>query len=193
VLKVAVTGIYGAGKSTVLGLLRQLGAPTISTDELVEQCLREPQVQRRLRELFGPEVFGPGGELLKERLARKVFSDPRARRTLEDLLHPLVFERLRERYRALQAPVVFVEVPLLFERGYEGRFDRVLTVHVPQETALRRLEASGVPRAEALRRLRAQMPPEEKARRAHYVVDNSRDLEHTLRQLRRIYKELTGG
>jgi len=129
-------------------------------------------------------------------MAELVFSDPRSRKALETIIHPRVMqekEALVERLRQEGHPVVLVDVPLLFESGWETAFDLIVVVYVPRQVQEQRLiERDGMTRKEARSRLDAQMPIEEKKARADRLIDNSRSWEETREQVRTILKELKG-
>ena len=191
-LVVGLTGNYGMGKSTVLPLFQKLGALTLDTDVIVKSLLTEEDVLEKIRGLLGDEVFYRNGSLNKRKVARMVFKDDALRRSLEDILHPLVFERINIfiRKNAGKARIVVIEVPLLFERGYENRFNRTITVYSREEKALSRLEKQGIKRQETLQRLKSQLPIEDKIRRFDFIIDNNRSIKETNRQVKEIYQEL---
>jgi len=96
VLTVALTGNYGMGKSTVLGMFRKLGAFTVGADELVDRLLGDAGVLERLRGVLGETVFSGDGSLDRARVASIIFRDKGKREAVEGILHPLVFERIDE-------------------------------------------------------------------------------------------------
>lgn len=191
-LVVGLTGNYGMGKSTVLPLFQELGALTLDTDVIVKSLLTEEDVLAKIRGLLGSEVFYRNGSLNKRKVARMVFKDDALRRSLEDILHPLVFERINlfVEKKAGKARIVVIEVPLLFERGYENRFKRTITVYSREEKALSRLEKQGIKRQETLQRLKSQLPIGDKIRRSDFIIDNNRSIKETSRQVKAIYQEL---
>jgi dephospho-CoA kinase len=137
-IAVAITGGIGAGKSTALAAFRAQGAATVSSDEIVHHLLRaDPDVRGALVGRFGEEILGEDGLPDRARIAAIVFEDLEALAFLEALLHPLVsreYLEWREQLGALDDPprVCVTEVPLLFESGAEGRFDRVIVVTAPR-------------------------------------------------------------
>ena len=125
---VGLTGGMGAGKSTALGALRELGAEVISSDEVVHELYESPEVVAALSERFGPEV-APDGRVDRPELARRAFAGPEDRAWLEGLVWPLVGRRIAswlERARSLDPPprAAVVEVPLLFEAGLQDGLRR---------------------------------------------------------------------
>jgi len=177
------------GKSAVLAMFREEGAFTLEADDIVRGLLAQRDVLDKMRALLGDKVFDGKGNLLKEKVSDIIFSDPQIRRRLEDMLHPLVFEEVQRLTKGIKG-IAVVEAPVVFERGYEGRFDKTIVVYTDEETAIRRLEAAGIGRQEALRRLGSQMPAEEKIRRADFAVSNNGTLKETRRQVKDIYREL---
>ena len=115
------------------------------------------------------------------------------REKLEALLHPMVFENIENYLKKKMSgkkKLIIVEVPLLFEGGYEGRFDRTVTVFTTQKTALERLMKAGVSRSNALNRLKAQLPIKIKKRNADFLIDNNGSKQRTRRQVESLYHNL---
>ncbi len=187
---VALTGNYGMGKSTVAHLFRELGAITLDLDDIVDDLLREDSVLKEIRKILGNRVFS-GKDIDRSRVAEIIFSDKEKRDLLERLIHPLVIERMREFLKKTDRKrVIIVEIPLLFEKGYEDEFDKIITVYTDLETALKRLENKGIKRDHALMRLKAQMTVDEKIRRSDFVIDNNGTINDTKRQVIMIYNRV---
>lgn len=187
---IALTGNYGMGKSTVAGFFRKAGAITLDLDDVVDDLLREDKIIEEIRKIFGEEVFSKKG-LDRSRVAEIVFSDKEKRELLESLLHPLVIERMKVFLsKTNRRKVIIVEIPLLFEKGYENEFDMTITVYSDIETTLERLEKKGINRDHALMRLQAQMPIDEKIKRSDLVINNSGTIEETKRQVMKIYERI---
>ncbi len=191
-LLVGLTGNYGMGKSIVLSQFEKLGAITLDSDKIVESLLSEKETIKRIRDLFGPTVFDKHGNLLKKKVADLIFNNDILKVSLEDLLHPLVFEKIESFLKTItnQHAVVVIEVPLLFERGYEERFKRTVTVFTDEKTALHRLEKSGVSRDDAIQRGQSQLPVEVKKTKSDFIIDNNCTLEETMTQVMTTYKQL---
>lgn len=189
---VGLTGNFGMGKSYVLSVFRNLGAVTLDSDRIVEILLNEDKVIAQIKALLGPEVVTADNTLDKKAVAARIFSNPEARKGLEALLHPMVFERVEDFILRMKQKdrIVIVEVPLLFEGGYQGQFDKTVTVFASEETAIERLVNSGFSLVDAKARLTSQLPIEIKKERADFVIDNSGPKEETERQVGEIYKIL---
>ncbi len=183
---IGVTGGIATGKSTVDRMLEAHGAAVIDADQLAREVVGrgEPALQE-VAARFGLEVIQPDGSLDRERLGSIVFADPEARRDLDQITHPRIAELTRDRIAAAlagTAPLVAVDIPLLFENGRESTFEGVLLVYAPREVQIRRLrERNGLDEAAALQRLAAQLPIDEKRDRATWIIDNTQGLDATAR------------
>jgi dephospho-CoA kinase len=181
---IGVTGGIATGKSTVDRMLEAHGAAVIDADQLAREVVRrgEPALQE-VAARFGPDVIQPDGTLDRERLGKIVFADPEARRDLDQITHPRIAELTRDRIAAAlasPAPLVAVDIPLLFENARESMFEGVLLVYAPREVQVRRLrERNGLDEAAALQRLGAQLPIDEKRDRATWIIDNTHGLDAT--------------
>ena len=171
-IAVAITGSIGAGKSTALAAFRAHGAATVSSDQIVHHLLSEDaEIRSALLGRFGEEILGEDGKPDRGRIGERVFGDREALDWLEKLLHPRVsaeYLQWREQLATLPHPprVCVTEVPLLFEAGSEGLFDKVVVVTAP--TALRE-QRRRVPLDGRDARL---LPDREKVRQADYHFVN---------------------
>lgn len=193
-----VTGGFASGKSVVLAMLRELGAQVVDADSVVRE-LSQPggPVWEAIRGAFGDEVVDERGQLRRAELRRRIFQDEQARRRLDAATHPIILAELRRRIEALMdsgAPVVAVEIPLLYEVGEPARqlVDGVLVVWAVAERCLQRARARGLSPEEARAAVQAQLPLEYKRQQADFVVDNSDGLDQTRRQVEALWGLLTG-
>lgn len=193
-IKVGLTGNYGMGKSTVAKYFAKLGAFVIDTDSLVREILERKEVVEEVRRLLGDEVICDG-RVDKSKVAKIVFQNPQMRIYLENIIHPLVFERVDQIVGEIKAKgepkIVVIEAPVIFERGYQNRFDVIVTVFCEEEQAIERLKKRGVSEEDALLRLRSQFPIEMKKKGSDFLIDNSGTLEETYRQVEALYDKLT--
>jgi len=194
-LRVAVTGGIGTGKSVVLAQLAACGAAVVDADALVHDALRAgaPAVAE-IRKRFGEEIITPSGDVDRARLGTIVFGDGQARRDLEAILHPAVYHAIESWMRGREvegARVAVAEIPLLYETGHEGDFDCVVVTACDGEEQVRRaMGRSGMSDADARRRIAAQWPLAEKARRADFVIRTDGTVEETRRQARSVWDAL---
>lgn len=202
-LKIAITGGAGSGKSTVARMFGELGAAVLDADAAAHEAVAVGTLAwQELRQVFGPEYFHSDGSLNRARVSQLVFADPEARQRLNAIVHPRIAELLQGRMQELaqqDAALVMVEVPLLFETGLDRAYDYVIAVYVDPEDQIKRLQGrDGRSTAEIAGILQAQWPLAEKAARAHFVVDNRGSLNDTRKQVEKIYTALqkiilTGG
>ncbi len=177
---IALTGNYGSGKTTVLEIFKKLGAITINTDMLVSNILKRPEIINKIRRLLGDKVVNEDGELNKKIIAEIVFTESEKRIALEDIIHPEVFNEIKSIIsRINEKKIVIIEIPILFERGYEDRFDKIITVYAGEDDIFKRLRNNGLTDKEIKIRLEAQLPYQEKIKRSDFTIDNSgkKDLE----------------
>jgi dephospho-CoA kinase len=182
---VGLTGGIAAGKSEALRALERAGAATLSSDEVVRELLTTGEIRDALIERFGDAV-APDGEVDRSAVADVVFADPEQREWLEGLLWPRVGQRIAEwRDQLEQADprprAAVVEVPLLFESGMEGVFDRTIAVVADEAVRSERAGARGHARVDE--RTSRQLPQQEKAQRADIVVRNDGTLDDLQRAL----------
>jgi len=190
---IAVTGPFASGKSTFVRLLGELGAETISADEIVHDLLAEDRTTiSRVVERFGGDVRGERG-VDRRTLGRKVFGDPEALRDLEDILHPLVRRETQRRIAVSEVGLFVAEVPLLFEGGSGADYDYTVAVVVPEERRRAWAAERGVDEAALTAIETRQLPQEEKARRADIVVQNDGDVDKLKKQAEELEARSLGG
>ena len=191
-LKIAITGGAGSGKSTVARMFQELGAEVLDADAAARDAVAVgAPAWAELRRLYGEDFFNPDGTLNRSRLAQLVFGNPDERRRLDALIHPLVAQKLQAQFADLErrgVELVMVEVPLLFETGREAAFDRVIVVAAPEALQIRRLRGRDRREEAEIRGiLSAQWPVADKVARADYVVDNAGSRRNTARQVKNIW------
>jgi dephospho-CoA kinase len=183
---IGLTGNIGCGKSTVAGMLRDLGVAVIDADAVARQVRMNDGVARgRIEERFGTSEAAP--------LAEIVFSDPAALAELEAILHPPVREGVRSRLAELMdagAEAACIEAVKLLESPLLDRCDEIWVVRCDEEDALARLAERGVDEAAARARLANQTPQADKVAKADRVIDGSAPMEETRRQVEAAYEAL---
>ena len=195
-LRVGLTGGIGTGKSFCLARFAELGAPTIDADGLARQAAAPGTAgYQRIIGRFGSAILKSDGSLDRAALGALVFSDADARRALEAIIHPVVYAAIERWFdghaRTGRVEVAIADIPLLFETGREGDFDRVVVAFCPPALQKARvIERDGSSESEAARRIASQMPIEEKAAKADHVIDTSGTFEETTRQVREVWTKL---
>lgn len=179
-----LTGSLGMGKSTTARFFAEAGVPVHDADAVVH-ALYEGEAVPAIEQAFPGST--EGGKVNRAKLAAMVLKDNTALTRLEAIVHPLV-SASREKFFAdvqtREAPVVLLDIPLLFETEAECDCDAVIVVSAPHEVQRRRaLEREGMTEEKLEAILAKQLPDVEKRRRADFIVDSSRDFDHARAQV----------
>lgn len=192
-MRVGLTGGVASGKSTVAGMLADLGAVVIDADAIAREVVAKgtPGLAAVVAE-FGEELLTADGELDRPAMGRLVFGDDDARRRLEAIVHPLVFERYAELEAAAPADALVVhDIPLLAESGRGSDFDAVVVVDVPRELQVERmLRDRGWTLEDAESRIAAQATREQRLAVATHVIENTGTLEDLRSRVAEVHAEL---
>ena len=188
-LKVALTGGIGSGKSLVGEYLEELGAVVIDSDELARSVIeRGSPGYEEVLAVFGDEILSEG-EIDRKKLAARVFSDEPARKQLEAIIHPRVRETAEKLTRNLGADAIVVnQIPLLFETDGAKRFDYVITVECAEGTRVERLKERGMKEYEISTRMQAQASDEQRASIAHFVLKNEGSADELQRAVQDLWR-----
>lgn len=191
-MKIAITGSIGSGKSLASAYLRQLGYPVYDTDTMVH-AYYEPDgaAYKDLIKTFGEGILDASGRIDRRRLGDLVFQDAALLKALEEVVYPY----LKQDIVAMphQGTIVFYEVPVLFESGFEIYFDRILMINTLPTLAYERLLKRGMRPGDITSRLKHQMSPEQKAKRSDFVIDNNSSIDDFKQQIDVFMKHLEQG
>ncbi len=196
---IGLTGGIACGKSTVSDWLRtRYGARILDTDAMAWRLAMPGRALWQLYvDRYGRErVLNDDGTLNRRAIGAIVFADAREKAWMDAATHPLIREETLRRLadcRAQKAPAAVLDVPLLFEAGWESMADETWVVYARPEVQLARLMArNGFSEAEARARIASQMAPEERNRRADVVIDNSGTVAETRAQVDDAWARLSG-
>jgi dephospho-CoA kinase len=194
-LRYGLTGGIASGKSTVAGMLRELGFPVIEADRLAHQVMELGQpAYNQVVSVFGDAILDSDKRVNRSSLAAIVFNDHEKLMLLNGIIHPEVEEELLRQFAELELsaryPAAFVEAALIFEAGLHKKLDGVLVAWCLPEQQLARLMERGLSEIEAGKRIAAQMPVAAKLALATERIDCSGSLEETRRQVGAFAKEL---
>lgn len=190
---IGITGGIASGKSAVSNRLRDLGAVVLDADVFSrEAVLPHTPGWEQVKENF-PAVIQEDLSINRRLLGEIIFADAHKRKLLEGIIHPEVLRRIKKDAKEAkeQGKIVFAEVPLLYEVGWDSFMDAVWVVYVDPLIQLERLmKRNQISRERAQQMVASQLPLEVKVGRADQVIDNNGPLEETWEQVDALWKEL---
>lgn len=195
-LVVGLTGGIGSGKTVVSQTLREEGAYLIDADQIARELVQpHTPTWRELVQVFGREILKEDGSIDRKGLAQRVFSNPKERMLLNQMIHPRIKEEINRRKEEIlrkdSEAIIIIDAALLVELGDHREMDKVIVVFAPDDQRIERLERrDGMSREEARKVISSQMPQEEKLRVADFVIRNEGTLEETKKKAREVFQEL---
>ena len=193
---VGLTGGIGSGKTAVSDRLAKLGAGIVDTDLIAHQITASGGLAIPLiNERFGAEFIDPNGALDRSKMRSLVFADPSARKSLEDITHPLIREetaRQAERLLQEKTPYLVFVVPLLIESGsWKPILDYLVVVDCSEETQIERvMHRNNLSRDEVESILKAQASRQERITRADTVIENEGNLDHLDAEVLKLHQKI---
>lgn len=193
---IGLTGGIACGKSTVAAMLADLGAAVIDADVIAREITKKgTPVWHRIKETFGDEYLLPDGELDRKKLGELVFANAEALKKLNAITHPVIQQQVLAKIDRLKSmgsyKAIVVDAALLIEAGWHHMVDEVWLVVTDREIQIERLmKRNGLTRQQALNRINSQMDQDIKRRYADRIIDNSRDMEYTRKQVEQLWAEL---
>lgn len=190
---IGLTGNIACGKSTVLEMLRSVGAETVDADEVAHMVMApDGAAYRRIIKAFGEEVLTTGGEIDRYRLGQIVFAQPEKLKTLEEIVHPAVTKFIAQKVWRSSEKVVVIDAIKLLESDIAKFCDAIWVVTCSHDQQMKRLmETRSLSNVDSELRIKAQPPQEDKVAKANVVIDNSGSIENTKRQVREAWYKLT--
>ncbi len=178
-LTIGLTGGIGSGKSTVTSAFEELGVPVIDADIVARQVVEPGQpALDEIVQHFGRAILTPEGGLDRQRLRKIIFTTPRQREALEQILHPRILAEMKRQARQLTTPYCIFAIPLLLEAGQHKEVDRILVVDAADELRRQRIRVRDrLSDSEIDAVLQAQLGREERLAAADEVISNNADLD----------------
>ena len=185
---IALSGSIGSGKSEVCRYIADKGYKMISCDAVNSQLLEKAEVQQKLAELLNCSL----NQLDRKYIAQRIFSSLDDRKTVEEYLHGQIWQKIEKwRQQNQDEEFLFVEVPLLFETGWDYRFDYNVVIYASEEKIYQRLTSQRkMSVRDIAQRLAQQLPAEEKKQRADYVIENEKTLKNLQDNIDKFLKSL---
>jgi dephospho-CoA kinase len=192
---IGLTGGIASGKSTVSALLKKQGAFIIDADQIAYNIVEQgEQAYKDIVTAFGEDVVLADGRLNRQKLGALVFQDAKKRALLEKFTHPRIEEKIVELMEFAQKnsyPVIILDMPLLFETGWDKRVDEVWVIQVDESIQRQRLmKRNSFSEQEATLRIKAQQSQVEKIRKADQVIDNNGDLAKLQAEILRVWAQV---
>ena len=193
-MNIGITGSIACGKSTVSNYLREKGYIIIDADKLGHIALTSDEVKEKLKKSFGYIIL-ENNEISREKLGKLVFGNNENLKVLNSIVHPYIRKiilQLQEKHR--DERLVFLDIALLFEAGFEDLVEKIIVVHVDEKIQLARLMSrNALSKEQAMFRIESQMSSNDKSKLGDYVINNSNTKEETYRQIDLILDELERG
>ena len=184
-----LTGGIASGKTTISNYFRSLDVPVIDGDLLAREVMHAGKpIILEIVDAFGPEVLSEDGEIKRGDLGRIIFGSAEKRKILDDIVQPRIRSEIRKEtssYLKENPLLIVLDLPLLYEHGYESQVDEVMVVYVDAETQKDRLlkRNKDLSEKDAVNRMNSQMSLSEKASRADVVIDNNGSIEESIHQV----------
>ena len=189
---IAVTGGIGSGKSSVLQILNDNGYPVFSCDEIVNNLYKDRKIKLQLKVLFPTAVKGEKRLTVdKKTLSKLCFESLENRKKLENFTHPLILKKAIGKIKKTKAPLCFLEVPLLFEGGYESLFDGVLVIVRDKKLRIESVKTrSNLTEMEILDRINAQIDYDKLNLSKYLVIVNDGNLDNLKEKTLKLIKNI---
>lgn len=172
-LKVAITGGIGSGKSLVCQVFKTLGIPIFNADAISNQLVEQDAgVKVSIIKLFGKEAY-INNNYNRKYIANIVFNQAEKLKALNELIHPKVIEAANQWFAKQKTPYAIKEAAILFESKSEQDIDIIIGVMAPEQIRIERVtQRTGCSKDEVIMRMHQQMPEDEKMKKCNYIIHN---------------------
>lgn len=194
---IGLTGGVASGKSTVAKFFQRVGVKVINADNIYKELSKPGKIlYNKIISEFSGDIVGKDYAIDWQVLGAIVFNDENKRKRLNEITHPEIKRAIGmmiDKYRNALEPFVVIEVPLLFESGYDSICDQTIVVMVEPDIQIRRLmNRNNIDKTTALKMINSQMSLAEKRKLSTFVIDNSADLSKTETQFYQILNKIKG-
>ncbi|MFN7182138.1 MAG: dephospho-CoA kinase, partial [Planctomycetota bacterium] len=195
---VGIAGDICSGKTTVSKELEKQGAKVFYADDMVTKLYQNKYIKKKLLAIFGKKIFETYQKkdinkwtINRKKIAKIIFSDNKAKKKLESLIHPLVRRKMNAFIEKHRDKIIVLDVPLLFENGLAPLCDRIVFVKSSPKQILKRLKERNISTADYKRRKQSQLSLKIKLKLSNYIISNTTNTLQDLKfQCKKLYKEL---
>jgi dephospho-CoA kinase len=179
VLRIVLTGGIGSGKSTVASKFQELGVPIIDSDVISRDIVKpEETCFKAIIYEFGSELLTNKGTLDRDKLRNIIFNDEAAKKKLEEILHPPIYQEIEKQVSKVDYPYCLIVIPLLIETKAMDCFDRILVVEVSENKQVERASHRDKTSAEDIEKIiKSQASNEQRLKYADDVINNDLTIE----------------
>lgn len=189
-LIVGITGGIGSGKSSVSKYLKELLFPVIDTDIIAREVAENKKFLDAVKVVFGSD-YVVDGKLDRKKMGNLIFNDSVANLKLTSMMHPIIKQKVVEEIKKAHSRVVFVDVPLLFESGFDDLCHYIICVYTNKDLNVERLiKRDNLTYDDAILRINSQLDIELKKQKSHFIIDNSFDLCYTYNQVNEVVNKI---
>ena len=187
---IAITGGIASGKSMATNYIRQKGFTVLDADTITHSIYLNDSASKPLREAFGDSIF-TDGKIDRKRLGSIIYNDRSKRALLNSIMHPLIYDEIKNQIDKCSDDILFIDVALLFEAGFDSLADLVLCIYASKDIRVKRLmERDNISYDFAMAKINSQMSMEEIRDRSDIVIDHSdNDLDKFYKDIDKVLKE----
>jgi len=189
-LRLGITGGIGSGKTTVCRVFQVLGIPSFMADEEAKELMNtNPALRKKINSIVGKDLY-VNGTLDRQELARLIFNNSLMLNSVNETVHPFVFEEFDRWAGKSDAPYVIMEAAILFESDAYKLVDKIISITAPIEERIARVMGrSELTRSQVIDRVNSQLKDEERIQGSDYVINNS-DTELIIPEILKIHEDM---
>ncbi|MFW6172163.1 MAG: dephospho-CoA kinase [Elusimicrobiota bacterium] len=194
-LRIGITGNIGAGKTTVLEILKKMDIPVVSSDDLVRSFQKQGNVLwQEIKKEWDQKYIRENGNINREKMRESLLNEPDFKQKIEEITHPLVHQEIKKIFNVWEKEgnkIAAAEVPLLYEAGWQDVFDKTILIWAPDELRIKRImEERNLSKKDAKKWLGLQSSQQEKKGKADYVLNTQERVEDTEKKIKKILENI---
>ena len=191
VLRVALTGGIGSGKTTIANKFEELNVPVIDSDCIARQVVEPGKASlKEIVKNFGEELLNDKGELNRKHLRQIIFNNDEAKQKLEAILHPIIYDEIENQISRLDHPYCLIVIPLLFETKATHRFDRILVIDVPESLQITRAtKRDKTSEKDIAKIIQSQVNRDERLKHADDIIVNNASIEELNSSIKKLHEK----